>query len=388
MLAACALNALLALSAVAQGQTSGPGLIDRITSLVGTAFGREGDSNFYLKFGGITRGAGLSLGPGVRARGLVGGQLDANAIVSVSHRKYLLAEASLVAPHLRMDHLQAGVFARRKYFPQQDFFGIGLGSLRENRVSYAYDENAAGVFATFAPWLSPDSETPPPVTIEGRLEYRHPDVGRGHDAALPSIEERFAPGVTPGLATQPDFLVASLSADVSLALPEGRPRRGGRYMASISRFADRGRAQYAFNLVEADLRQYVPLVGDTHVLVFRASGGFSSTTGNNEVPFYYLPTLGGGSSLRGFRDFRFHDRHSVLLQGEYRWFFSRFVDAAVFYDTGTVASRFSELGDNRWLSNYGVGLRMGTESRVFARVDLALGGREGMRVFFKFSNVF
>jgi hypothetical protein len=385
VLAASALTALLTLSALPQGQAAGSTIFDRLSRVAASVFGGDEESRYYLKFGGITRGAGLSLGPGVRARGLAGGRLDAHALVSVSHRKYFLAEASLGAP-LAADRLEVGVFARRRYFPQQDFFGIGGASARQDRVSYTYDENAGGIFATMMPWLPADA--PPPLTIEGRLEYRHPDVGPGHDAALPSIEERFLPQATPGLAMQPDFLVGSLSADVSLATPAGRPRRGGRYLASLSRFADRGGARYAFNLAEADLRQYVPIGSDRHVLVFRASGAFTTTSGQNEVPFYYLPTLGGGSSLRGFRDFRFHDRHILLLQGEYRWFFSRFVDAAVFYDTGTVARRFSELADSEWLGNYGIGLRVGSDTRVFARVDLALGGREGKRVFLKFSNVF
>ncbi len=387
MLAACALNVLLALGIPAQGSTSEPSLVNRITRVAASLVGGD-DARFYLKFGGITRGAGLSVGPGARARGLAGGRLDADALVSVSHRQYLLAEGVLTAPDLASGHVQAGVFARRKYFPQQDFFGIGRSSSRADRVSYTYDENAGGMFATFAPWRASGSlDAPPPVRIQGQLEYRHPDVGRGHDAALPSIEERFLPETTPGLATQPDVLVASLSADVSLATPEGRPRRGGRYLGSISHFADRGGAGYAFNLAEADLRQYVPLMSARHVLVFRASGAFTTTSAGNEVPFYYLPTLGGGSSLRGFRDFRFHDRHSLLLQGEYRWFFSQFADAALFYDTGAIGSRFSDLARDG-LSNYGIGLRMGSDTRVFGRIDLALGGREGMRVFVKFSNVF
>lgn len=386
MLALCALNALLVLSAASQNQGSSATLFDRLSDVAASLFGAEETSRYYIKLGGITRGAGFSIGPGVRVRSLAGGRLDANAIVSVSHRKYLLVEGSLAAPRLGIPNLQAGVFARRQYFPQQDFFGIGRSSARADRVSYTYDENAVGIFATFTPGAIAGSE--PPVTIDGRLEYRHPDVGRGHDAALPSIEERFVPATTPGLARQPDFLVTSLSADLSLATPAGRPRRGGRYIASMSRFADRGSAGYAFNLFEADLRQYVPLTSDRHVLVLRASGSFTGTSGDNEVPFYYLSTLGGGSSLRGFRDFRFHDRHSVLLQGEYRWFFSRLVDAALFYDTGTVAPRLSDFAVRNRLSNYGIGLRLGSETRVFARVDLALGGREGMRVFIKFSNVF
>ncbi len=380
MVSAYALTALLTLPIAPQGAAATQSVFDRLSGVAATILGTDENSRYYLKVGGITRGAGLSLGPGVRLKGLAGGWFDAYAFVALSHRKYLLAETTLAVSRLGVPGLRAGVFARRKYFPQEDFFGIGTSSLRDDRVNYAYDENAGGAFVTFKPAGA--------LTLGGRLEYRDPDVGRGHDDAVPSIEQRFDAVAVPGLAAQPDFLVAAASADLGTATPENRPRRGGRYLASVSRFADRGSARCAFTLFEADLRQYVPLVPGRHLLVFRASASLTRTSGSNHVPFYYLPTLGGGSSLRGFRDFRFHDRQMLLVQGEYRWLVVPFVEAALFYDAGTVAPRVSGLGVDDVPTDYGVGLRLGTAARVFARLDAAFGSREGTRVFFKFSNEF
>ena len=52
-----------------------------------------------------------------------------------------------------------------------------------------------------------------------------------------------------------------------------------------------------------------------------------------------LPSVGGGSTLRGFTSRRFRDRNSLLLQAEWRIMVNRFIDTAVFYDAGKVAAR-------------------------------------------------
>ena len=60
-------------------------------------------------------------------------------------------------------------------------------------------------------------------------------------------------------------------------------------------------------------------------------------TGDDEqIPFFMLPALGGGSSLRGFASWRFRDNHSLLMQAEWRVLANRFLDMAVFYDAGKV----------------------------------------------------
>ena len=52
-----------------------------------------------------------------------------------------------------------------------------------------------------------------------------------------------------------------------------------------------------------------------------------------------LPSVGGGSSLRGFSSWRFRDSNSLLLQAEWRIMVNRFLDTAFFYDAGKVAAQ-------------------------------------------------
>ena len=61
-------------------------------------------------------------------------------------------------------------------------------------------------------------------------------------------------------------------------------------------------------------------------------------TTTKTIPFFMLPALGGGSSLRGFASWRFRDRHSLLLQAEWRVLVNSFFDTAIFYDAGKVTA--------------------------------------------------
>ena len=109
----------------------------------------------------------------------------------------------------------------------------------------------------------------------------------------------------------------------------------------------------------------------------------SDTTAGATVPFYLQPSLGGHNTLRGYTDYRFHDRNLLVVNVEARVTLFAHVDAAVFADAGNVAARVSELNlDKR---SYGIGWRMHSRTSTFARVDLAHGA-EGWRVLFRLND--
>src|SRR4029078_7203021 len=76
------------------------------------------------------------------------------------------------------------------------------------------------------------------------------------------------------------------------------------------------------------------------------------------IPFFMLPALGGGSSLRGFPSWRFRDFNSLLLQADWRVLANRFLDMALFYDAGRVSARRSDLASGQLKSDYGIGVRL------------------------------
>src|SRR6185295_18696960 len=102
---------------------------------------------------------------------------------------------------------------------------------------------------------------------------------------------------------------------------------------------------------------------------------------NQEIPFFMLPSLGSGSTLRGFSSWRFRDRNSLLLQAEWRIMVNRFFDTAVFYDAGKVAALTADLNFDDLKSDYGFGVRLHGPFATPLRVELARGN-EGLRFVF------
>ena len=106
------------------------------------------------------------------------------------------------------------------------------------------------------------------------------------------------------------------------------------------------------------------------------------------MPFYFMPTLGGNDSLRGFREYRFRGPHAILAQAEYRWEIWSGFDGALFYDAGKVANRREDLNFEDLESDYGIGFRFNTNGGVILRVDAAFGSPDGKHLYIVFGGVF
>jgi hypothetical protein len=332
----------------------------------------------YPRIGTITPGSGFSVGPAYRTPGRFGGHADLSAFAAASLKKYWMIEARMRMPRLLDERLALDVHAQKYDFPEEDFFGLGPDSARDAHVTYGLANSVIGGGAGYAPvrWL----------TLSGTGDFLAPRISPfNRDEA---IGTRFDDRSAPGLLEQPDFMRWEAMADVNFREPRGNPRRGGRYALAFQRFDDVDGSAYSFNRVEADLQQYVPLLRDRRVLAFRALASISDADDGARIPFYLQRTLGGPDDLRGFRRFRFRDRHALLLQAEYRWEIFTAVDGAIFYDAGKVASRLEDLTLKDLESDYGVGFRFGTRNGVFLRVEGAFGSSGGKHFIFRFGHVF
>ena len=87
----------------------------------------------------------------------------------------------------------------------------------------------------------------------------------------------------------------------------------------------------------------MPLLRVNWVIALRAAVSSTDAAAGHDLPYPLMPALGGSHSLRGYSTWRFRDRNSLLLTGEYRWTAGPFVDMALFADAGKVASRFTDL---------------------------------------------
>ena len=335
------------------------------------------DKGLFVRFGNIAEGAGLGGGPSYRL-----GNPDANLTIGAvaSIKRYWLVDAALAFPNLAHGHAFANVYARRRDFPQEDYFGVGPDSLVEDRTNYALRETLLSGTAGVRPvdWFE----------AGGRIEWFDPRIGRGTDKKFPTTQVLFTEGTAPGLVQQPDFMRYEGFVRVDYRDFPLAPRRGGHYLVSFSKYADRDFDRYSFRRFEIDAQQYVPFLHRHRILALRTLVSLSDPDTGNEIPFYLQRTLGGAYTLRGFRAFRFRDRHALLMQAEYRFLVNNFVTGALFYDAGKVAHRAEDLDFSDLEKDYGFGVRLGSNAGVAIRLDIAFGSGEGARYLLRFNNVF
>jgi len=108
----------------------------------------------------------------------------------------------------------------------------------------------------------------------------------------------------------------------------------------------------------------------------------------DQVPYFLLPSLGSGGTLRAYSSWRFRDRHAMLMSGEWRWIPNRrALDLAFFYDTGMVAPRLDAIALKRFVHDFGVGIRFHGPVQTPLRVEVARGA-EGLHLVFAASAAF
>ncbi|HVL70000.1 MAG TPA: BamA/TamA family outer membrane protein [Vicinamibacterales bacterium] len=328
----------------------------------------------YVRLGGIGEGAGFGAGPGYRYST---GLFDFRASAAATMKGYRIGEVSLAFPGVERDGLLLSVYARRRHFPQEDFFGLGPESRVELRSNFALRETLAQATAG----IRRDR-----LVAGATAGYLDPSIGGGTDRRMPSIETVFTPGAVPGLDRQPAFAFVEPFVEISTTDPALNPVRGASVRAAFARFADRDLSRYSFTRTDVDARAYIPFFHRTHTVALRAWVADTRPDDGHDVPFFLQPSLGGAYSLRGFRTFRFRDRAVTLVQTEYRWRINEFASGALFYDTGAVAPRLGEIGPLE--HDYGIGLRGGSRNGVAFRLDVAFGSGEGTRILLRFNNVF
>jgi hypothetical protein len=103
----------------------------------------------------------------------------------------------------------------------------------------------------------------------------------------------------------------------------GHATRGSVLRGSWSGYRDTEAGTFSFRRYEVEAAQLVPLFVERWVIAMRGWTVISDTDSGHSIPFYFLPSLGGGSTLRAYSDYRFHDRHLLVANVESRWRCSR-----------------------------------------------------------------
>lgn len=345
----------------------------------GTAIPLLQRDGVYARLGSLTTGSGFAYGGGYRNQRLFGRRGSIDLWAAGSLKSYWTAEARARFPDLAGGQVGLEGWVRRFDYPSEEFFGIGPESERADRSNYGLDVTQVGARA----WLFPRSI----VRAGGSLEYQTPHLSAGGNESLPDVGDLFTPGEAPGLRSQPDFLETTAFVEVDYRRPL-YARRGGWYRLTLSRHDDRDTGHFTFTRFDLDLRQFVSVLAERRVFAGRAYLATTDVGDGREIPFYLLPALGGHDTLRGFRALRFRGPHAILFQGEYRWEVWSGFDAALFYDTGKVALRRSDLDLQDLEKAYGFGFRFNTNDGVIMRVDAGFGSSDGRHLYVVFGGVF
>lgn len=257
------------------------------------------------------------------------------------------------------------------------FYGLGTNTSQDERANFRMTQMYVGGDLQFRPGRY--------VVLGGGGAFEDFTLEDGAGTA-PSIEEVFTPATAPGLGDSPKYLHMLASAGIDWRPAAGYARRGGLYQLTYHNYADID-GDYSFDRVDGEIVQHLPLLRENWVVSLH--GLVQTTLGDEDVvPYFLLPSLGSGSTLRGYSSWRFRDRHSLLLTGELRWIPNRMaVDMGIFYDMGKVTSRWDDLSLEGLKSNVGIGIRFHSLVATPLRIELA-SGRDGLQLVFSGSAAF
>jgi hypothetical protein len=344
--------------------------IDLITPFLSDSGGDRG-SGFYPSMGSLITGAGwVSAGPGYRQ--WFGRRAFVDASAEVSWHTYKQAQARFEVPGLAGGRVTVGTQLLWHDLTQVHYFGRGPDR-PEVESEYRVKTSDIIGYGSFQAnrWVSIDAMVgwlyPPTLSNStGWFGSNMPDTR----VVFPTD-----PGVG---ARPPSYLHSEVAVTADSRDFPGYPTRGAVYRASMSRYADRDLDAFGFRQFQLEGVQFLPVVPEKWVLALHAWGVFTDVATGQTVPFYMLPSLGGGNTLRGDRNYRWHDRHLVLVNLESRFGVFEHMDATLFMDAGNVSPTVNGLNlDQR---SFGAGVRFHTRSSTLARLDVAHGREQGWRL--------
>jgi surface antigen Omp85-like protein len=297
---------------------------------------------------------------------------------SYSIRSYKRAEVEFGAPRLFHRRAALALLGGWRDATQVAFYGYGIDSSSANRANYGFEQPHGSALLTVRP-------TRRLLTLRGGFELSRWALKSG-TGSFPSVEEVYTPATLPGLGTTTTYLHTQATVGFDWRPASEYARRGGFYGVTGRDYTDRD-DRFGFRQVDYEAIQHIPILRESWVISLHGLAETTWRKSDQEVPFFMLPSLGGGSNLRGFSSWRYRDRNSLLLQGEWRIMVNRFFDTAVFYDAGQVAARTGDLDLNHLKTDFGFGARFHTPLSTVLRIDVARS-REGTTLVFATSPVF
>lgn len=336
----------------------------------------NGGLHWHQFFDSAYHGAGFTLGAGYMHHVSPYNLLDVRGSYSILG--YKRVEAEFIAPRLFQRRGQLSVIGGYREATQVAFYGLGTNSVRENRTNYLFKEPYLNGLMTFWPMRKL-------LMLRGGVEVDQwtQDPGEG---SFPSIETVYTPQTLEGLGARIKYLHTQGTVGFDWRPARDYARRGGFYGITLHDYKD-SKDAFGFRQVDYEVVQHFPILREAWAISLRGLVQATITKPNQGIPFFLLPSLGGGHNMKGYESYRFRDRNSLLLQGEWRIMVNRFMDTAFFYDAGKVEAHTSDLDLHGLTHDYGFGVRFHSPFSTLFRVDLARSP-EGLRLVFASSAPF
>jgi hypothetical protein len=342
----------------------------------------EGIAGLHIVLGNMVTGSGFALGPEYIRRDLKDGNIVFRTAVRASTKHYLLGDAQLTFPKLFGGLAYADLYTAYHSFTDLHYYGSGPDTGTGNRGHYLKETGEyVGRFGI---------NVFPRFQIGGAGAFLKVNTGPGTQQPPEfSIEQRYTPQEAIGVDRQAHYARAALYAQYDWRdNPGGLAKKGGFYNLRLVYNKDVRYDTYSFRQLDAEIQQYIPFFNERRVFAFRGRTELTyPNAGQQQVPFYMQPVLGGSDDLRGYRNFRFYGDNLILLNGEYRWEIFSGLDMAFFADAGKVFQRHAEFNFKDLESAVGFGFRANVRNTVFLRIDVGFS-HEGWRIWFKFNDVF
>lgn len=344
-------------------------------------FEREGfpfvgtPTGFYPAFSSVYPGGRLALGAGYRRFTGDSAQFDVHALYSLA--TYKRVEASFRSPGHARGRLEVGGRVGWLDAPRVAYFGLGSNTAAGDFTVFRLRETYAEAAVSWRPLRR--------LQLTGSTGYEGYHEGSG-TGPRPTIEDRFTSFTAPRLGEDPSYVRTSATASLLWLSSPAYSRRGG-FLRST--YEDRRRldGDGAFATARTEVVQHLPILRETWVLSLR--GRSEAIVGADEhAPYFLLPALGNGHTLRAFQTDRFRDRQSLLLTAEWRWIPNRLaLDVALFADAGKVGRQWRDVTTGPMTTDYGVGVRFHTPAATALRIEMARGD-EGTRLIVASSAAF
>jgi hypothetical protein len=352
--------------------SKGERIFDRIDALL-----QGGVLKWHPFFESAYSGGGFTLGMGYQNYVSSYNLLDVRGSYTLSG--YKRAEVEFIAPRMFKRRGQLSVLGGWREATQVGFYGIGNDTSKDDRTSYLFQQPYASALLT----LFPTRRT---FMLRGGAEYSRWSQEPG-EGSFPSVETVYTPETLPGLGAEITYLHTQGTVGLDWRTSPGYTRRGGFIGATLHDYRDSDK-NFGFQMVEYEAIQHLPILRETWVLSFRGRVQTANEKDGQQTPFFMLPALGGGSSLRGYASWRFRDQNSLLLQAEWRIIVNRYFDVAFFYDAGKVTSRTSDIDFDGLKDDFGFGVRFHGPFATPLRVEVARSRENSLSFIFASSASF